>query len=250
VTCGTGCASGRGSLTSVAGGTRRVAVWEREIVPERSGSEAHLSPDREANSMGSTTRRPSPGMSPGRRSGARPKPERRPAEALRGLIEQHLEQLQDCAEILGSLTGEHLVAKDPGLFPHGSVGMHFRHILGYYERFLDGGGRIDYDSRRRDATLETDRGALLAGIAAVHRSLQAMAAHPDTSARRVVVRDNGLDLEDRYFPSSLGRELAFLLSHSVHHLAVVAMMLRVLGAEPPASLGVAPSTLANWRKAH
>ena len=47
--------------------------------------------------------------------------------------------------------------------------------------------------------------------------------------------------------SSLSRELQFLLSHLVHHQALVAVMLRVYGFVPTEEFGVAPATLENRR---
>jgi hypothetical protein len=49
--------------------------------------------------------------------------------------------------------------------------------------------------------------------------------------------------------SSIGRELQFLLSHTIHHYALIALALRLQGYEPSAEFGVAPSTLQYWRKA-
>ena len=40
-----------------------------------------------------------------------------------------------------------------------------------------------------------------------------------------------------------GRELLFLISHTVHHFALIAFMLRSFGIEPGDKFGVAPSTL-------
>jgi hypothetical protein len=47
--------------------------------------------------------------------------------------------------------------------------------------------------------------------------------------------------------SSVSRELQFLLSHTVHHYALIAMTLRAAGVELDEELGVAPSTLAYQR---
>jgi hypothetical protein len=44
----------------------------------------------------------------------------------------------------------------------------------------------------------------------------------------------------------MARELGMLLSHTVHHYALIAMLLRARGIEPPADFGVAPSTRAHW----
>jgi len=44
--------------------------------------------------------------------------------------------------------------------------------------------------------------------------------------------------------TSLGRELAFVLSHTVHHSALVAVMVKLLGNMVPERLGYAPATIA------
>ena len=43
--------------------------------------------------------------------------------------------------------------------------------------------------------------------------------------------------------TSVLRELEFLLSHTIHHYALVAVMARLQGHEPLATFGIAPSTL-------
>lgn len=120
-----------------------------------------------------------------------------------------------------------------------SVGDHFRHILDHYTALLEGwaGGRIDYENRRRDpavsASPELARSRLLAQTEALS-ALTAAAATP------VLVRGEPGDLDTG---STLARELNFVLSHTVHHLALVAFMVRAGGRETPPGFGVAPSTL-------
>ena len=57
-----------------------------------------------------------------------------------------------------------------------------------------------------------------------------------------------VDLPPVDVPTSPGRELAFVLSHTVHHNALIRVMVKLLGADVPADFGYAPSTLAH-RKA-
>lgn len=47
--------------------------------------------------------------------------------------------------------------------------------------------------------------------------------------------------------SSVMRELQSLISHTVHHYALIALMLQLNGFEPSKEFGVAPSTLKQWR---
>ena len=51
-------------------------------------------------------------------------------------------------------------------------------------------------------------------------------------------------------PSSVGRELQFLVSHTVHHYALIRLLLEDHGIYAGEEFGVAPSTLAHQRAAH
>jgi uncharacterized damage-inducible protein DinB len=43
--------------------------------------------------------------------------------------------------------------------------------------------------------------------------------------------------------TSVGRELAYVLSHTIHHNAIVGAMVKTLGGTPPQRFGYAPSTV-------
>lgn len=145
---------------------------------------------------------------------------------------------------------------DDGLYtglPHGitksGVGGHVRHCLDFYHSFLSGigAGRIDYDRRERDELIEQDRGAARAKVAAMIRQLQSLPVTEEQA--RVLVKLEGGEAQDAlaWSGSTVSRELQFLLSHTVHHYALIAMLLRLQGFEPPPYFGVAPSTLKYWQ---
>ncbi len=48
--------------------------------------------------------------------------------------------------------------------------------------------------------------------------------------------------------STVGRELQFLVSHTVHHFAIIAVMHSSQGIELPPDFGIAPSTLKYQRQ--
>jgi hypothetical protein len=132
--------------------------------------------------------------------------------------------------------------------PHGlsSVGAHIRHILDHYDCLLAGvtSGRVDYDSRARDEAVERDpaAAAVLAGRIAI--SLGELT--PEDAARDVEVRmDCGESgSADVWSRSSVQRELQFLVSHTVHHFALIKGILIGTDTAVPEDFGVAPSTLA------
>jgi uncharacterized damage-inducible protein DinB len=158
-----------------------------------------------------------------------------------GLIEANRSALAATIAVLDSCTArEHRFEAEPDA----SVGAHVRHILEHYQSLLDGarGGRVDYDARPRQPLLEEDRGA----AADFARRLRGRLAGLTDLDRALDVADRPLPQAPvRVSPSSLGRELQFVLSHTVHHQALIRMRLQVLrGADAcPDGFGVAPSTL-------
>ena len=138
--------------------------------------------------------------------------------------------------------------------PGGNVGRHLRHCLDFYDSFLRGflSGRVDYVHRARDEEVETRRSRALERLHDAARRLERIA--PAELERPLFVR-----AEDEPIGASPGsgtcwsrstvhRELQFLASHTVHHFALIAVLLRTLGHEPPAEFGIAPSTLRQWRE--
>lgn len=130
---------------------------------------------------------------------------------------------------------------------HFGVGTHFRHCLDSYKCFLKGieSGRINYDQRERDELVATNRLLALRRIEAVIADLQRLPSSADEPV--LVLLENSDDTA--WSRSSALRELQFLVSHTIHHYALIAMMLRCQGFDPGEEFGVAPSTLEHWRDA-
>ncbi len=145
-----------------------------------------------------------------------------------------------------------LYAARPANFERGGVGAHLRHVLDHYDAFLDGldSGRIDYDARERDPETEIDIEVARARLGHTITRLAATFSRADIASsgadRKIEV---AMDLGGRpsgnrsSSVSSLGRELQYLVAHTVHHFALMAVALRFAGHEPGAEFGVAPSTL-------
>jgi len=141
----------------------------------------------------------------------------------------------------------HVFTHGSELCPGGTVGSHVRHCLDFYVSFLDGvgAGRIDYDDRRRDAELETVPARALQVFGEVTGRLEEIRA-ADRDATLLVRGDGSARGGGAWTRSSIGRELQFLLSHTIHHFALIGFMLRATGLEVDALFGVAPSTLRHW----
>jgi uncharacterized damage-inducible protein DinB len=130
----------------------------------------------------------------------------------------------------------------------GSIGGHVRHCLDHIDAVVLGadGGVIDYDHRERGTEVESDPLAALAEIDRIDSSLSVLAdGVPGRAvAVKVMLSDDGSVTE---LGSTVGRELAFVFSHTIHHGAMIGGMVRALGGTVPEGFGLAPSTIA-YRK--
>jgi uncharacterized damage-inducible protein DinB len=165
-------------------------------------------------------------------------------QAVRLLIAANVQVLTQGVELLRQIDDQLYTTTDQRLFAYG-VGAHFRHCLDSYQSFIRGlsAGHINYDQRERDERIAQNRAYAVKRIEGVIESLRRLS--PAASDRSCFVRQDAAD----WAQSSLKRELQFLLSHTVHHYALIALMLRAQGYDPAAEFGVAPSTLAYWREA-
>ncbi len=132
------------------------------------------------------------------------------------------------------------------LAPGGSVGAHLRHVADFVAALLRDleGGAVDYDRRERDERTEREPARARARLLALCAEVQRLERRDP--AQELRVRAEACLVGAAWQPSSLARELGALLSHTVHHYALIAVLLRARGVEPPPELGIAPSTLAHW----
>lgn len=125
----------------------------------------------------------------------------------------------------------------------GSVGKHVRHCLDHVlalEQALRT-RRIDYDTRARDGAIESSRRVAIAALQSVRIRLLAQDDRWLTSA--VVVTSQlapaGRTVETN---STIGRELAFVISHTIHHNATINVLLQQRRLTTPVGFGFAAST--------
>jgi uncharacterized damage-inducible protein DinB len=154
--------------------------------------------------------------------------------------------VRELLDVLAAMTPAQFAAPTGHLFSNGAIGGHVRHCLDHVRAVVDGAARgvIDYDHRARGTCIETDVAAAAAEAARLHSRILDLAAH-DRDVRvhvAVMAERNGPTLT---LASTLARELAFVLSHTVHHNAIIRAMALSLGVTVPDTLGYAPSTLAH-----
>ncbi|MDX2186424.1 MAG: DinB family protein [Opitutaceae bacterium] len=163
---------------------------------------------------------------------------------MRYLIEQNVAALRQTRLLLSSITAEQYVRPVESCFGS-TLGGHVRHLLDHYSSYFKSGseGWIDYETRERDQRLETDP---LFAIAVTDETMRLLGVHAeDEGGHHLAVRVEHLNEGDPGFvaPSSYRRELLFLLSHTVHHCALISVCCHSMGIRTPSGFGVAPSTL-------
>ena len=159
---------------------------------------------------------------------------------IQQLIDANVRFLSQASELLDAMDQTTYARRQQGL---SSVGAHLRHIIDHYTAFAEGAasGQVDYDDRQRDRQVEED---LLVAIGAVRNTVNALQSMDvaDDAPLQVKIDDGGPATP--WSTSSVQRELQFLVSHTVHHFALIKVVLRDTGIPLHEHFGIAPSTLA------
>ena len=161
------------------------------------------------------------------------------------IILQICETLKQGSDLIAGLDPEIYRSRDQRLCISG-VGAHFRHILDFYECALSGyRSCIDYNNRKRDTLIENSRETAVSGIRSTMKELGSRVGKIDGNLPvKVLAADSSPD--GNVISSTVGRELQYLLDHTIHHYAIIAIILKAQNIPVPEEFGVAPSTLKYW----
>jgi uncharacterized damage-inducible protein DinB len=126
----------------------------------------------------------------------------------------------------------------------GTVGQHVRHCLDHVDALLSNRPAmfLSYDHRDRGTDVESDPSAAATRIRALRSELQRWSAMRSLDEPVQVISQLSTDGAVIVSWSTLARELSFVVSHTIHHQAIVAVLLDVCGRRVPERFGHAPST--------
>ena len=136
-------------------------------------------------------------------------------------------------------------SKPLDLLSKSSIGQHTRHFVEFYQCLLSQcltGQSVNYDQRCRDLALESDPGVALEAIAKVIAGLRRL----DPTENLILEADYGIEYPTPIqVPTTLARELIYNIEHTVHHLAIIKIALKVIAPQLdiPEQFGVATSTM-------
>ncbi len=160
---------------------------------------------------------------------------------IQHLLDGCLYCVGQCADLLQLVPTETYVVTPRD---NASVGAHMRHILDRYHCFFRGlgDGCIDYDNRGRDPEIESNLEAARFSVTSFQKRFEDLdmdAIERQVQVREAVHRETGAVT----IPSTVAREMMGLITHSVHHLAIIALLLKARGIAVDPDFGKAPSTL-------
>jgi len=151
-------------------------------------------------------------------------------------------QLDDIAAVVMSIDEATYVAR-PIAGVSGSIGEHVRHCLDHIGALVaaTGSNPLSYDRRERGTAVERDPAEALRLIMRLKSAVDRWGNRALDEPLCVVsmLTDAGESVTGW---STLGRELAFVNSHTIHHEAMIAVLLSLAGGEVPDRFGLAAST--------
>jgi uncharacterized damage-inducible protein DinB len=159
---------------------------------------------------------------------------------MKTTAKENLKQLEDLISTIG--TGNY--NKESSVLSGATIGQHIRHILEFYLLLVSGSftGTISYDKRERDLRIETDP-AFAANT--IRRLLTGIDMLEETQSVRFDADYSFRGTSQNTISSSVGRELAYCIEHSIHHQAIIkAGLIELgLGSIVNENFGVAYSTI-------
>lgn len=167
-------------------------------------------------------------------------------ETMTPVLAANLHCLGQAIDLLGGLPESAFASRETRHAK--TIGPHLRHVLDHYASFLSGlpSFRLDYDARERDPRLENDIAFAVGRLREIVGDLSLIDLELLEMPVEIRLEAGGAE-EEQWSRSTVRRELQFLLSHTVHHFALIAVLLERHDIAVPADFGVAPSTLKHWR---
>ncbi len=162
------------------------------------------------------------------------------------LIEGCMHCIGQCDQLLKLISQDAYVKSSKG---SSSVGAHVRHILDRFNSVFAGlqDGYIDYDARKRDKSIENSLDTAKFALATVGRRIRDVDVSDALGSIVTVSESVHHQLSAVSSSSTVDRELMGLVTHSIHHLAIIALIAKNYGYQMNEDFGKAPSTIVYER---
>jgi hypothetical protein len=127
-----------------------------------------------------------------------------------------------------------------GNLTNSTIGQHVRHIIEMFQCLEKGynSGIVNYENRKRDHQIETDKPFALGLLKEIHTGLS---KEDRTLILEGIYNDDSTHVMQ--FTTNYYREIVYNLEHTIHHMALIRVGLKELThMELPESYGMASST--------
>jgi hypothetical protein len=160
------------------------------------------------------------------------------------LIGSVIEILNQGEALLAEIENDSYVRKIPAAF-NASIGGHYRHCLDHFRSLLESAsaGDLNYDHRERGTLVENDCFAALNATRELCAGYQRLSVDCLSRELNVTCKTSYASNGSQVSPSTVGREIMYVVAHAVHHYALIGIMAGLMGLQMPAGFGVAPSTV-------
>ncbi|MBL1281308.1 MAG: hypothetical protein COA33_013600 [Fluviicola sp.] len=157
------------------------------------------------------------------------------------------ELLQSIEDVLQGISDQQFT-ESMEILSGATIGQHIRHVIEFYQAIQVGtaSGEVNYDDRKRDLTIEM---STQTAIDKIHESIQFLSTCE--SDKTLILKACYADHESKSaeMPTSLLRELAYGMDHTIHHLAILKNGFLRQNIKLDKDFGVAPSTIRHRNQA-
>jgi hypothetical protein len=144
------------------------------------------------------------------------------------------------SETLKQLSNEEYCMQSQ-ILSNATIGQHMRHIIELFQCLETGyeAGLVNYETRKRDYRIETERQVALQLLTELYDKLE------KPNKEMILEAEDYCDsIETVSVPTNYYRELVYNLEHTIHHMALIRVGVNeVSRVELPEEFGVAYSTI-------
>ena len=146
--------------------------------------------------------------------------------------------------LLSALSDEQYASRIPEAL-NASIGAHYRHNLEHFKTMFGAVSEpaIDYDQRARDVRIENERLFALEVTKSFRHTVQFLTASQLERTVLARVKTSYVNSGQCSAASTVGREIMYVISHAVHHYALIALICGMRNIPLPKGFGIAPSTI-------
>jgi len=159
---------------------------------------------------------------------------------MKVVAKENLLQIKDILQVIE----ENTYSQKVEILSGSSIGQHIRHVLEFYIILVSGSfsGTLSYDKRKRDHRIEADP---MFAIKTIDKLLPEIDKLDETLVINLEGDFTTNGSSNNSIPSSVMRELAYCIEHSIHHQAIIKAGLLAFGLKDLADkhFGLAYSTI-------